>query len=225
MIVSAIKTIGIQCSNCGELQLKTLSIFELSHFNEKSICRCCGASLVTLTVNERGYYTIQYPCIYCGESHFMVVKKDLIWGEKPLQLICKTENTPIGYIGSKQFVENSCQEIMKRFIQLVSQLLNEEEPDAEFDNFFVVYAVMEMLGKMAQTGRLGCKCGNNNLAVEIMSDCIEIKCSACRASGLIYTDNKEILRIINNMGTIFLEEDTTVLISDHYETNVLVKNK
>jgi hypothetical protein len=195
MIVSAIKTIGIQCSNCGELQLKTLSIFELSHFNEKSICRCCGASLVTLTVNERGYYTIQYPCIYCGESHFMVVKKDLIWGEKPLQLICKTENTPIGYIGSKQFVENSCQEIMKRFIQLVSQLLNEEEPDAEFDNFFVVY------------------------------DCIEIKCSACRASGLIYTDNKEILRIINNMGTIFLEEDTTVLISDHYETNVLVKNK
>jgi len=155
----------------------------------------------------------------------MVVKKDLIWGEEPLQLTCKAENTPLGYIGSKQFVENSCQEIMKRFIQLVSQLLQEDEPEAESDNFFVVYAVMEMLGKMAQAGKLGCKCGNNDLAVEIMADRIEIKCSACRASGIIHTDNKEILRIINNIGTIFLEEDATVFISDHYESSTLVKNK
>ena len=225
MIVSAVKTIGIQCSICGELQFITLSMFELSHFNEKSVCCCCGATLVTIAVNERGTYTIQYPCIYCGEPHFMVAKKSSFWGEKPLQLTCKAENTPIGYIGSKQFVENSCQEIMKRFVQVVSQLLHEEDQDGESDNFFIIYAVMEMLGKMAQNGKLGCKCGNNNLAVEIMPDCIEIKCSVCRASGVIYTDNKEILCIINNMGAIFLEEDATLFISDDCGSSPLVKNK
>lgn len=224
MIVSTTTTIGIQCSKCGELQFRTLTVFAFSHFNKESYCCSCGAPLLTLTSFERGNFSIEYPCIYCGESHYIFAKRGLIWGEDLLQLACKEKEIPIGYIGPRFKVMNSCQEIRKTFIQLASELVNDEET-FEFDNFFVVYAVMEKLGKMVERSQLGCRCGNHNLAVEILTDRIEIVCELCQAKGIIYTDNKEILRILDSIGSIFLEENMTWFLNDSYLSHNLVKNK
>lgn len=224
MIVSTDTTIGIQCSKCGEVQFRTLSVFCFSHFNQESHCCSCGAPLITLTSFERGNFRIEYPCIYCGESHYILAKRNTIWGEELLQLACREKEIPIGYIGPRLKVASACQEIKKTFIQLASELVNDEET-SEFDNFFVVYAVMEKLGKMVEHRQLGCRCGNHNLAVEILADRIEIVCESCQAVGLIYTDNKEILRILDSIGSIFLEENKTWSLNDSYQGQNLVKNK
>lgn len=225
MIVSTTATIGIQCSRCGELQFSTLSVFALSRFNKESTCCACGAPLMTLTSFEGGTYGIEFPCIYCGITHYLLLKRDLIWGGNVFQLTCSDKKLPIGYIGPEQQVINSCEEIKKKFIQFVSQLVDDEEIESEFDSFFVVYAVMEKLGKMAESRTLGCSCGNNNLSVEILPDKIELICETCGATGIIYTDNKEILHIIDNAREIFLEENMTWFLNDLYKGHDLVKNK
>ncbi len=225
MIVTTITTIGIQCSKCGELQFKTLSVFALSHFDKESCCCSCGSTLITLTSYERGRFSIEYPCIYCGESHLIQAKRALIWGEDLFQLSCREKGIPIGYIGPRHQVENSCQEIKKTFVQFVSELVNDGDTELEFDNFFTVYAVMEKLGKVVECGQLGCRCGNKNLTVEILPDRIELLCESCQAAGVIYTNNKEILRILDGMGSIFLEENVTWFLNDPYQGHDLVKNK
>jgi len=225
MLVSTITTIGIQCSKCGELQFKSLSVFDFSHFNEQQICSACGASLVMLTYFERGIYRIEYPCIYCGQSHHVFARRGLVWGEELLQLPCTGKEFPVGYIGPQLKVMNSCQDIKKTFIQLASELVSDEEPESEFDNFFVVYGVMEKLGKMVEHSQLGCRCGNQNLSVEILSDRIKIICGFCEATGVFHTDNKEILRILDGVGSIFLEENMTWFLNGPYKGHDLVKNK
>ena len=225
MIVSAVATIGIQCSKCGELQFRTLSVFAFSHFNQESYSCTCGAHLIIITSIERSNFSIEYPCIYCGESHYLLTKRNHIWGEDLLKLVCNDKNLPIGYIGHNHQVVNSCQEIKKNFVQLASQLVNDGENEYEFDNFFIVYAIMEKISKMVERGQIGCRCGNKNLTVEILSDKIELVCQACYAIGTIYTDNKEILRIIDSMGSIFLEDNMTWFPKDPLEGHNLVKNK
>lgn len=225
MIVPTITTIGIQCSKCGELQFRNLSLFAFSHFNKESFCCACGAPLITLTSFEQGKFSIEYPCIYCGESHFILAPRSLIWGEELLPLVCSEKELPIGYIGPELKVVISCQDIKKTFVRLASELVNDEEAEGEFDNFFVVYAVMEKLGKMVEREQLGCRCGNNNLSVEILTDRIELVCETCQAAGIIYTNNKEILRILDGMRTIFLEENMTWFLNDPYQGHNLVKNK
>jgi len=78
---------------------------------------------------------------------------------------------------------------------------------------------------MVERGQLECRCGNKNLSVEILSDKIELVCQACYAVGTIYTDNKEILRIIDSMGSIFLEDNMTWYPKDPLKGQNLVKNK
>ena len=223
MIVSTITTLGIQCSKCGEMQFRTLSMFGFSHFNKENYYCSCGALFMTITSFERGVYSIEYPCIYCGDSHYIATKRGKIWGEDILQLGCSDKGLPIGYIGPRQQVINCCRGIKKEFVQFAYQLVNDEEKEPEFDIFFIVYAVMEKLGKMVERGQLGCRCGNKNLAVEILPDRIELICEACRAVGIIYTDNKEILHIIDGMGSISLEENMTWLLNDSDKGHHLLK--
>jgi len=224
MIVPTTITLGIQCSKCGEMRFRTFSLFAFSHLKKESSYCDCGALLLNLSDLGRGSFGLSYPCIYCSDSHYIVTKRSKIFGKDTLQLFCPDNELPLGYFGPRQQVINSCEDIKKEFVYFAYQMVNDEEKESEFDNFFVVYAVMEKLGKMAIRDQLGCRCGNRHMAVEIMPDRIEIICGSCRAVGIIDTDNKEILRIIDDMGTIFLEENMEIFLSDVYKSHHLLNN-
>ena len=223
MIVSAVATIGIQCSKCGELQFSSLSAFAFSRSDRESYFCTCGAPLFTITSIERSNFSLEYPCIYCGESHYLLTKRNQIWGDNLLMLGCNDNDLPIGYIGNNQQVSSSCQEIKKNFVKLASQLVNDGENESEFDNFFIIYAIMEKISKMVERGKLGCRCGNKNLSVEILSEKIELVCQSCSAIATIDTDNKDILRIIDSMGSIFLEDNMTWFPKDPLKDRNLAK--
>lgn len=225
MIVSTDTSIGIQCSKCGELQFNTLSAFSFSHFSKKNFYCSCGAPLLTVTNNKRGNFSIEYPCIYCGQSHYILARRGFIWGNEILELACSEKKLPIGYIGPRKEVISSCQEIKNSFVKFASELVKDEGSESEFENFLVVYAVMERLCKLVERDLLGCRCGNSNLAVEILHDRIELICEKCSAVGVINTNNNDILSIIDSMGMIFLEENMSWFINDSYNDQHLVKNK
>jgi hypothetical protein len=109
------------------------------------------------------------------------VRRELLWGDKLLELSCTAKELPVGYIGPQNQVVGSCQELKKTFVQVASELVKDEETEAEFENFFVVYAVMEKLSQMVERNQLGCRCGNHNLVVEILSYRIELICETCKA--------------------------------------------
>jgi hypothetical protein len=153
-----------------------------------------------------------------------MTKRGFIWGENILPLLCSKKEMPIGHIGPREMVLHHAQDMKKDFVQFVCQLVNDEEKEPEFDNFFIVYAVMEKLGKMVERGRLGCGCGNKNIAVEILPDKIELVCERCDALGIIHTDKKAILDILDTMGSIYLEENTTWIINGALQDRSMQKN-
>lgn len=216
MIVPTITTIGIQCSKCGQLQFWTFSVFVLSHLSKESYYCTCGACIMTINGKIRGYLEIEYPCIYCGHEHTLRARKTLARGESLLELVCKEKGLLIGYIGPQKEVDNSCREMKQNFFEFASQLVNDLKP-AEFDNFFIVYAIMERIGKMVEGGRFGCQCDSDNLAVDILPDRIEFLCEDCGAKVIIRTDDKEILHIIDSMGAVFFEENVTRILNDSYQ--------
>jgi len=217
MIIPAVTNLVIQCSKCGELQFRAPSLFNFSHFNKESYFCNCGGLLLTITHFNKQIFNIEYPCIYCGKHHFMATKRNVLWSDNILRLRCSDKKLAIGYIGPKSLIDNCCQEIKKNFLRFACQLVNDKEKEFEFEVFFVVYAVMEKLSKMVDQGKLGCRCGNKNLAVEILADRIELACERCNALGVIQTDRKDILYILDNLGSICLEENMTLKISDTYE--------
>lgn len=214
MIISTENMVGIQCSKCGELQFRTLSIFAFSHFDKEYFSCSCGAPLLTFKKNGHSKFWIEYPCIYCGKTHQIAVKRGELWGDSVVKLQCQTKKLPIGYIGAKDAISPLCQEIKHNFIQFASQLVNDEENDIDFEHFFIIYALMEKIGKMAERDLLSCKCGNNNLTVEILQDRIEILCDKCHAIGVITVADNEVLTEIDNMAMLVLEESTKMLIND-----------
>ncbi|MGI5902140.1 MAG: hypothetical protein ACOX7U_06665 [Desulfitobacteriia bacterium] len=224
MMVSTMTTLVIQCSKCGKLQLKTLSLFHISQRDGESYCCECQTPLLKFTSFQRKICSLKYPCIYCGNSHRITVKRSKVWGEEVLPLVCLSKGLTVGCLGPRQEAEDIYQDLKKEFVQFLYQLVKDEEDSAEFDVFFVVYAIMEKLSKMVGSGKLGCRCGNDFLKVEIMPDRIELLCEKCRAAGIIHTDNKDILRIIDDMGSIFLEESTTWFLNDVFRNQNLQKN-
>lgn len=155
----------------------------------------------------------------------MLAKRDFIWSDKLLSLSCSEKELPIGYIGPDQQVIPLCEEIKKTFVQVASELVSDEEQEGEFDNFFIVYAVMEKISKMVERQMIGCRCGYNKLSVEILPDRIELECQNCHGVGVIYTDNKDILHILESMGSIYLEENMTWFLNGSYNDQNLVRNK
>lgn len=214
MIILTDTMVGVQCSKCGELHFRTLSRFAFSHFNKEYFSCSCGAPLLTILKIEDSKFRIEYPCIYCGKTHQIVAKRSAVWGEDVLKLECQVKKLPIGYIGKRNSITGLCQEMKQGFVQFASQLVNDEEPDNDFEYFFIIYALMEKIGKMAEADLLGCKCGNNNLAVEILPEGIEIICEKCHAVGMISAADKEILSKIDHMAAISLEENMTTLINN-----------
>ncbi|AFV03925.1 hypothetical protein UNSWDHB_2781 [Dehalobacter sp. UNSWDHB] len=220
MIIQAVSTIGMLCSHCGKLQLKTLSVFSFVHLGKNSFICTCGTPLLTLISFESKKIGIEYSCIYCGTPHHLVTRRELIWGEQPLRLGCSDKELPVGYIGPESRVMELCTEIKKNFVRLASELTSDQEDlDVMTDDFFVVYGVIEILGRLVERKKLGCKCGNHNLTVEILPESVELICDLCKAMGIIYTDNKDILRILEQMGAITLEENEMRIINDSLKGN------
>lgn len=224
MIVPTTTTLGIQCSKCGELQFRAISLFTFSRFQKESFYCVCGAHIATLTQLEKGIFNIEYPCIYCGDTHSLITNRCFIRKKEILPLKCSAKNNLIGHLGPKDQVVNCCQDMKKNFVQFVCQLVNDEDKEPEFDIFFNVYGVMEKLGKMVERGLLGCRCGNKSLAVEILPDRIELNCDQCGALGIIYTDRKDILRTLDDLRSISLQENSVWVINDAFEDLHLQKN-
>jgi len=216
--------IGIQCSKCGDLQYRTLSLFDFSCEKKISFYCECESLLLTVSRLDRGYFKIEFPCIYCGQTHQLVEKRENIWGKNVVKLKCMGIELPIGYIGLKKYVDRASQEMKKMFVQFASKMVEDDELDGEFDNFFIVYSLLEKLSKMAEKNLLGCRCGNKNLIVEVFADRIELYCERCEAIAVIYISHKEVLRIIDNIGMIFLKENMTWYVNSSYKGQNKIKN-
>lgn len=205
MILSTNTTVALQCSQCGELEFNALSLFAFSRQGRKNLLCSCGFQLMSVTGGNRRQFNISYVCAYCGETHYLKLNRQVMWGKEALPLVCPNMEAPVGYIGSKQKVALACRERENAIGEMALEFGYEED----FENPEVMLRILDYLHRLAKQGDLGCACGNHQLSFELLPDRIELYCESCEAVGVIYADNTDNVLQIESIISLYLEENKT----------------
>jgi hypothetical protein len=199
----------MQCSKCGEIEFKALSIFAFSGKGRENLYCRCGEPLFSIASRDRKHFNLSYQCAFCGHVHYVRLSRGAVWGKSAIPLICPEVEASAGFIGPKQKVTQAWKEREKSISELAAELGYEEE----FENPEVMVRLLDHLHRLAKDGALGCKCGNRHLSFELLPDRIELYCEDCEAVGVIYGENAENIRIFESMTMINLDENKTWFIN------------
>ncbi|HWQ89214.1 MAG TPA: hypothetical protein VN374_04505 [Desulfitobacteriaceae bacterium] len=221
MILATTATVAALCSNCGEMEFQALSLFAFSRLGHECLKCHCRTPLLKVSSHNRRQFSIYYQCAFCGETHHLRLNRRAIWGKKALPLICPEFSAIVGFIGPKQKVVQACQEQEKSIGELAEELGYVEE----FENPEAMLRLLDHLHSLAEEDKLGCGCGNHQLAFELLPDRIELYCDLCEALGIVYADSMDKIWPVEDLSALYLEENNTWFINRACERQLAVINK
>ena len=184
MVISTTTTLTLSCPICGEMEYYSLSRFKLN--GQKSTIHCeCGALLLSMSNSKSNNYLLQVECYMCEATHTFNYPANLIWSNHLLALICQETGVEIGFIGPKDKITESVQDMNKT----VQEMAEELGYGDYFNNPEIMYKVLEHLYDVANNGKISCSCGNINLVVEVYPDRMELHCDNCGAVGIVFAES------------------------------------
>jgi len=193
-------TIAIRCAACGELEFHTLSLFDFAGTNLLKLECSCGKSVLQISTKDRKKFCWQIECPICETKHLLYLSRKQIWSDAALSIFCEENGVEIGYVGPNQKVL----ECVERDDRSISDMAEELGYADYFDNPDIMYEVLDRLYEIAESGQLKCNCGNNDIAIEIFPDYLELRCECCKSYAVIMAATEQDLEIINNLDEIHL---------------------
>lgn len=202
MYVPTSSIVAIRCPACGQLEFHALSLFDFAGANSNKIQCTCGRTLLNIGTKDRKKFWLHAECVMCETKHMLYFTRKQIWSKQVLELICEETGLEIGYIGPKNKVRQCVQKQDRSLAEMADELGFADY----FDNPDIMYEVLDRLYQIAENGNLNCKCGNQNIEIEIFPDHLELSCDYCRSVARIMAKTDEDLQNINNSTAIMLTE-------------------
>lgn len=185
MIINSNMKMAVTCEKCGKISVEELNLFEINKSKELRLTCSCGSLNCTIYSNEHKNINISTGCIYCGREHkYKYKSKDIILGE---EMLCPEVGMPIIKIGDSQEVNSYINDIDKNTIEV----LYDKNFELFFNNHSIMKKSLEKLRGLKENSKINCDCGNNDIAIEIYSDRVELRCVSCQGIKIIYAENKE----------------------------------
>lgn len=203
MLVTTQTTLAIQCSHCDKLSLHTLSRFNFkAHDVTKLICEC-GNDLIYISRKSKGQYQFALVCPICEVRHTILLAGNSIWtaDRSCVPLLCENTNVEIGFIGDIEEV-SKC---VKRVTRSLRDIAEELGYDKYFVNADIMYQVLELVRSKLEADQIYCSCNKGQLSVEIYPDRLELCCSYCEATGLVFAETSKDLQKVLQLGNVQLE--------------------
>lgn len=193
-------TIAIRCSACGQLEFHTLSLFDFSGANSQKYECSCGQSILHVSTKNRKKFILQIECVMCEAKHILYLTRKQIWSTEVVNIYCEENGLGIGYIGPDDKVLECVENEDKSIAAMAAELGYTDY----FDNPDIMYEILDRLYEIAENGDLKCNCGNNDIAIEIFPDYLELRCEHCRSFAVLMASTKEDLDLVNNIDQIHL---------------------
>ena len=190
------KTIALRCSLCGKLEHHLLSVFSFSGTHSVRIyCSCCFRKAV-INMKDSSCYFIQAPCILCETEHVFSFTAKQLWNSVLEGLVCPESGAELGFFGEISTVKEKAEEW-------------EKSHSGGFDEYFLnpplMFDVLNHLHRVADSKRLFCHCGNQDIEVDLFPDSLELRCSRCgQASRISAVEEKD---------RVFIEKVTTIVMN------------
>lgn len=203
MLLTTQITLALQCSHCDKLTLHTLSRFNFSSSYATKVLCDCGNDLISVSRKSKGQYQLSLLCPICEVRHSYTLAGNTIWsqGEGCLPLTCENTNVEIGFIGEMEEVAKC----VKRVDLSLKEIAEEFGYDKYFVNADIMYQVLEIVRKTLEAGRISCACSSEQLKPEVCPDRIELVCSHCGATGIVFAETGKDLQNAMSLGNIRLE--------------------
>lgn len=207
MVFNTHTVLGLRCAKCGKLNFHALSLFSFSGNRSVRFTCDCGSVDTVIGMTNRHKFSLQLDCGMCESTHVFYYTLKELWAPELLTLLCTETGLEIGFAGPGEKVKEAWREQDKTLLDMVE--------DVGFSDFFdnpdVMYQVLEHLNLISEQGLLECRCGNTNIDLEVLPDCLELGCADCGARGMIFARSKSDLFALKQMDRIQLSEQDFIL--------------
>lgn len=188
MIIDSNIKIAVTCEKCGRINVSPLNLFDLNKSKEKTLSCSCGS--LNCIIYTSGYRNINLivNCVDCGEEHnYQYSVRKVLSGTA---IKCEEIGTSISVIGDRKDIS----EYIKNAERNTLEVLYDEKFELFFNNHNIMKKSLEKLQNLKENNKIDCDCGNEDIATEIYSDRIELRCMRCQSIKVIYAENQEDLK-------------------------------
>jgi phage FluMu protein Com len=206
MLINGWKTIIVRCSICGKLFEDDFNLFSCTYSRKKEFICECGNSVADLEAKSKRTAILSIHCNLCNalhSYHFNII--DVIINNRIYNCSYGAEICIIGDIKN----------------------------NINFTDSSIMISSLKAIDELQIKDKVMCKCGSSDIACDIYSDRIELRCKKCNGLMIIYAENEEDLELIKVKKFIELEEgdirclgskkdemrDLIDLSKEHYEHN------
>jgi hypothetical protein len=190
MLIDTGVTIAYKCSSCGSYEFLDLSYFKLlGKGNYSAVCRC-GNSGVYISEDSSRNYKLRTGCIGCGGMHTFNLGRKAIINKDMNIFSCPVTGIHQCFIGNGNMVRSKIDNLEEEMDALIDML----GYDSYFKNTQVMYDSLNKIHDIAEQGNLICECGNEDIELNLLSDCIHIQCKKCYIDKIVKAASNEDLR-------------------------------
>ncbi len=201
MLIDTSRVVAVRCPQCGRLELHDCSLFEL-HSRKPTIIRClCGYVLVKIGRHRR-LYRLHIGCIVCETQHEILVDAKNVIRNDALVLFCPESDIDLAIIGRGERV----QELLAAEGDLLANIVVPGAIDSAFVDIEIMREVLGRLQTWANKGQLYCGCGNRQLELDLFSEKVEVVCSQCGGTLVIYAEREEDLAAMEGLQEVVLKQ-------------------
>ena len=201
MIIDSNLKIAVTCEKCGRINVEQLNLFKLNKNEEKKLSCSCGSLNCTIYSSEFRNINFNINCVDCGEEHIYKYKlKEVLSG---IQLVCPEISTVIAIIGDRKEIS----EYIKSSEKDTLEVLYDEKFELFFNDHSIMKKSLEKLQMLKASNDISCDCGNEDIATEIYSDRIELRCTRCQSIKVIYAEKKNDLKHFCDQSSIDMKKN------------------
>ena len=196
VIIDSDVKIAVTCEKCGRINVEQLNLFKLNKKKETRLSCSCGSLNCIIYSSDIMNINLLVSCVDCGEDHVYKYKlKEFLTGDG---IICPEMGTVISIIGDRKDISRYIRNAEKDTLEV----LYDEKFELFFNNHNIVKESLEKLQTLKERNMVSCDCGNEDIATEIYSDRIELRCTRCQSIKVIYAETQEDLKNFNEKSSI-----------------------
>ncbi len=191
--------VAYRCPKCGFAIYGIAGQFALASQQILKIKCQCGGAEMSINATQDKKLRISAPCLFCGQNHNYVVSQNVFFGKEPFLLSCPYTNMDIGFIGTKEqvdeAVERTDEELTTLFremnISSLDELHSSEDVDPEqIISDAQIYDIVRFLIKELEADNaIDCPCHSGQYDFDINERGVTVFCPVCGAEHVFPTDS------------------------------------
>ncbi len=192
MLVSGERTMALYCPACEQLQYHCFSLFEVSASPLPFQCEC--GFIQGHLVRKNQLYEVRLLCPSGSRARLLYSFREF-WMDSLLTFYSPEEDDVLGFIGADPEIVNAA----------VADYDNELLQPEDFLEPEIMSAILVHLQKLAVANKIGCKCKQPAVGIDVYPDKVELVCSNCGSALLMGAMSEEDLLNLYSLSEIKMQ--------------------